>query len=136
MSAPSWGLPAARCLLAATGLIYLYLGAVFVLWPVGWAQKIGFTLDADGVVEIRAVYGGLELGLGVFFLVAALRREWVGVGLWALCLTFAGLAVCRALGLALAEGPGPMPWKLFAVEASETVLSAAALWITRGAEAA
>lgn len=135
MSAPAWALPAARALLVATGAIYLALGAVFVVKPVEWAQKIGFTLDADGVIEIRAVYGGLELGLGVFFLVAGLRREWVGVGLWGLFLTFAGIALCRTLGLALAESAGSMPWRLFAVEVTGTVLSGAALWLLRGADA-
>ncbi len=50
-------------------------------------------------VSIRAVDGGLQLGLGVFFLVASTRPRWIRAGLGAAMLSGGGLAFGRIVGM-------------------------------------
>lgn len=65
--------------------IYLLLNAglymLFALWcalkPKTTSRFLGFSLaNRAGKSEFIAVYGGLELGLSLFFLVGALYMEW------------------------------------------------------------
>ncbi len=53
--------------------------------------------------DVRATYGGLELGFGIFLIVCVFRREWIRPGLLALALATGGFAIGRLCGL-LAEG--------------------------------
>lgn len=127
-----WVLGLSRALLAGTGLIYVLLGMAFALWPTEWAAKVGLVLDhPDAVIEIRAFYGGLELGLGAFFVVCAWRRGWLQPGLWALAFTYGGLASMRGLGL-LAEGlGGALQPQMLGIEVCGAVLACAALFMSR-----
>lgn len=68
-----------------TTQIYLYLNAILYLvfgtWcaimPDWTAQAVGFYLPSkQGFAEYVAVYGGLEFGVGVFFLIAALKKSY------------------------------------------------------------
>ncbi|MCA8922801.1 MAG: DUF4345 family protein [Planctomycetes bacterium] len=134
MSGAVWAAPFARALLGITGALYVSLGLAFALEPVAWAAKVGLSLDGPGsVTEVRAFYGGLELGLGALFVLCALRRAWIVPGVLGLLCTYGGLAAGRGLSL-LGSGPhGDLQPKLVAVELSGTALSALALWaLARG----
>jgi hypothetical protein len=77
--------------------------------------------------EIRAFYGGLEVGLGLFLLIAASIRRWIAAGLVAVILGFGCTAAGRALGLVLdaPEAPGVLIFLL--VELVFALLAAVAL---------
>jgi hypothetical protein len=54
------------------GLLYLVFGLWCAIDPVWTSQAVGFHLPGNqGLAEFVAVYGGLEFGVGVFFLLAA-----------------------------------------------------------------
>lgn len=95
-----------RVVLVLTGVVFLSLGLLFLADPVGTIALVGIGVDnARAGIEVRAMYGGLELGLGAFFLVAAVRERWIRAGLGAQILSLGGLALGRAVGLALDGQP-------------------------------
>ncbi len=80
-----------------------------------------------GTTELRAMYGGLELGFAAFFAVAVAKRHWVRPALWAQALSLGGLAASRVAGIAIDRPKGPLMKGLAVAEGSAAVLAAAAL---------
>ena len=68
----------ARILLVVAAVIFLGIGVLYSISPLAVVALFpdGATGTADGRSEIRAVYGGLELGLGLFFALGAWRKEF------------------------------------------------------------
>jgi hypothetical protein len=94
----------ARVLLFSCAFVFIFVGAGFLLIPLQSAQVLEISLPtAMARTDVRATYGGLELGFGVLLVLCALRREWIRPGLWALALSTGGFAVGRLTGL-LVEG--------------------------------
>ena len=92
-----------RATLVVAGLTFVALGLGFLVDPRGMGSFASLRLIQSSLVEIRAVNGGLELGLGIFFLVANARQRWIRAGLGGVILGCAGLAFGRAAGM-LIEG--------------------------------
>jgi hypothetical protein len=91
-----------RLILAAIGLIYAVSGFLFIFNPSETAAMIGISfVDLGGRSDFRAMYGGLEVGVGSFLLICALRREFVRIGLFASACALVAMATARAVGLML-----------------------------------
>ncbi len=98
--------------------IYLYVNAflyiVFGIWcavsPEWTAAAVGFALPgAQGFAEYVAVYGGLEFGVGVFFLLCALRPSLAKAGILFGTCFYSGICIFRTIALlqvGLAIGAG------------------------------
>jgi hypothetical protein len=82
--------------------------------------------SGTGKAELRAMYGGFELGLAAFFAYCAVNDNMAEAGLLAQTLSLGGLALGR-LGGIVADRPKPIMYPLFAAEAGAAVLGAAAL---------
>jgi hypothetical protein len=54
---------------------------------------------AEARTDVRATYGGLEFGVGVFLLLCAFRHEFVRVGLFAAVCVLVAMATARTLGI-------------------------------------
>lgn len=90
----------ARFVLIFTGISFLGYG--LYCWAV--PDTIGnFTALGMGATsartEVIAMYGGLQTGTGVFFLLAGWQRDWVWPGISALVLIMGGLALARGFGM-------------------------------------
>ena len=119
--------------------IYLWINAVayagFSAWctlfPQQTATGIGFTFASPSAKsEYITVYGGLEAGLAVFFLLGALRPELrPAVLLFSVCL-YTGLVVFRCGTILMIGDLSKLIYALFALEA---LLGACAwaLWLSR-----
>jgi hypothetical protein len=83
--------------------------------------------SARGATELRAMYGGLELGFGAFFAAAAAKPEWSRPALVAQALGLGALAASRLAGIVSDHPRGRLMKVLFATEASAAVLGVAAL---------
>lgn len=115
--------------------IMLYVGAltflVFGLWllvnPAGLAAT-GLPVEPGSLwrVEIRAFYGGLEIGFGTFLLLCARRPGWALPGLTAAALVLCGAGLARAAGLVLDHRADTSMLAAVAAELGGAVLSAAA----------
>ena len=78
-------------------------------------EKVGIQAASKvGTVELRAFYGGMEIGLGIFLAMCLWRPEWQSAGLWLVLLANggAGLARLLAIGLGGAALGGYLAWAL------------------------
>lgn len=115
-----------RVILVLLAMSFIGFGLAFTLKPLEMAQVLDISLFTPTArTDFRALYGGLEIGLGVFLLTCAFRRQSLRLGLEAGAWAFAGLALVRFMGLAL-EGFGQPLMIVLAV--LETVAVALALW--------
>jgi hypothetical protein len=88
--------------LAATGAVFLALGLAFLVDPERMAAIVGIVArHPKPSTEVRAMYGGLEIGLGSFFLVASVRLRWIRAALAAQSLVLGSLCLGRLIGMAL-----------------------------------
>ncbi|OGT58612.1 MAG: hypothetical protein A3E01_03865 [Gammaproteobacteria bacterium RIFCSPHIGHO2_12_FULL_63_22] len=84
--------------LAALG--FLGFGAWLLVDPVGGLAGVGIAgTTAAGVVELRAFYGGLEIGLGLFLLLCSARPDWRVPGLWLVLLGNLCIGLTRLYGI-------------------------------------
>jgi hypothetical protein len=83
--------------------------------------------SARGTTELRAMYGGLELGLGAFFALAAAKNDWSRPALLAQTLGLGSLAASRLAGIVRDHPRGRLMKALFVAESSAAVLGAVAL---------
>ena len=86
--------------LALAGLGFLGFGAWLVFDPVGGLAGVGIAgTTPAGVIELRAFYGGLEIGLGLFLLLCAAQPDWRTPGLWLVLLSNLAIGVTRLYGI-------------------------------------
>lgn len=107
----------ARIITALNGATFGLTGVAFLVDPAGMAAAVDMAPDGPVAVnEIRAFYGGLEVGLGGLLLWAALRRTWLGPALVLQLAVVGGIVAGRLLGFAVEGLPGdPVP-ALLAIE--------------------
>jgi hypothetical protein len=91
-----------RLILAAIALSYAGFGFLFLFNPDVWGATVSIAFSAPaGRTDFRAMYGGLEFGVGVFLLLCALRREFVRIGLFASACALIAMATARSTGMIL-----------------------------------
>ncbi len=118
-----------RIFFALTALVWLPYGIFCFFQPGYLAQAAGIAAtSATGTIELRAMYGGLQAGIGALALAAALRPALVGPALIASCFVFAGLAVTRLLAAIGAGGLSSYTIAALGLEWGSTVL---AVWLLR-----
>jgi len=97
----------ARFVLLFTAVSFIGYGLACLLLPnmVGMLSGLGMQM-VSGRTEIHAMYGGLQTGLGLFFLLCGMHREWTRPGVIALILIMGGLALGRSYGISVQGSPG------------------------------
>jgi hypothetical protein len=114
--------------LALGGLGFLGFGAVMLVAPQTAMAALGLNLP-DGVptTEIRAFYGGLELGLGVLLLAAMRKVQYRRAGLLLGAVSYGAVASARVIGMLVDGSGGGFLLSALAVEATLALLFLAAL---------
>ena len=116
----------ARISLGITALGFAVFGAWLLVSPTSLV-RIGVLLTLpNAVTEIRAFYGGLELGIAAFFFLALRRPAWFAPALVLQALALGGTAAARIFGI-LAGGTTEIMLALAAAEAAGCVLAIVAL---------
>lgn len=93
-------------LLWVTALMYLAYGIPSLYDPAIPAGFAGLTwVSQDAFIEIGAMYGGMSIGLGVFFMVGALRSDCTKASLILMVLALGGLGFSRTFLFALSDVP-------------------------------
>lgn len=84
-----------------TILIYLIIGIWCLIAPIQTSSGVEISLPTTtAIIDFRATYGGLLVGIGIFFIVC-LKDTYVRLGLILQALSLGGLAFGRVVGLIL-----------------------------------
>lgn len=127
--APATAPTISRVVLWLLGLSFAGFGLWALAMPYAFASAIGFELsNAAALTEMRAFYGGLELGLGIFFVLCAVRPNLVRAGLTLGVVALASVASTRLLGLIMDNSWNAL---MLGVLASEVLGIIACLWALR-----
>ena len=101
-----------------TGLAYLYA-------PLAMTAPMGFGgLTPSALADLRANYGGLQIGLGIFLLHCA-RAGHIKLGLLLTLIVMTAVPLCRALSFALDGGATPTLLAVFGMEIALFVVTLA-----------
>ena len=91
-----------RLFLAASALIWLPYGLLCFFAPTLLAEVAGVaSISTTGTIEIRAMYGGLQVALGVLAGAALFRESLQRPALFTLAFVCGGLFMARLLGAVL-----------------------------------
>ena len=94
-----------RILLAAQALILAGLGIAYFVRPEEMANLSGMLLMAPAAItDVRAYYGGLQIGLAAYLLLTLGRQEQMRGALLLLVLLYSSMALARMGGLWLDGG--------------------------------
>ena len=89
-----------RLVLVVTGTVFIAYGIAFLAVPVLMAAGAGIALPVPtAVTDVRAVYGGLQLGLGCLLICWSRRPSLTTAGLYAIVATLGGITLGRTLGI-------------------------------------
>jgi hypothetical protein len=117
-------------------VLALWIGAIafafFGVWLLATPRALaGVGIPADNAnarAEIRAMYGGFELGIAAFLGFCLLRPEWTEPGLWFQLLALGGLALGRLIGISVERGGvRRLLWFFALIEVVGAAVTAAAL---------
>lgn len=116
-----------KAFLLFNGVLYVALGLWCTILPTKTSQAIGFGLPNNSArSEYIVVYGGLELAMGAFFLLCALRSGMTEAGLWFGLLTYACLAAFRWGTILTLKDLSAFIYTMVVVE---TVMAGLAAWL-------
>jgi len=123
-----------RILLGLTGLLFAGYG-VYCAYDLDMIVRLtGIAFRApSAAVESRAMYGGLQTGIGLLLINAAVNKRMTAFGLVAMAFVLGGLAVGRALGISI-DGMDDYNQGALVFEASSAVLAGIAIWRERKAK--
>lgn len=90
----------ARIVLVVTGLAFASYGFACLVSPSLVAQYSGMELPTvSAITEVVAMYGGLQLGVGLLFLACAAHPTRTTLGLVVMVAVVGSLAMGRSIGL-------------------------------------
>lgn len=125
----------ACCFIGLCGAGFAAFGAAFLWQPAPLAARVDIHLTTPvALAEIRTVYGGLELGLGIFLGASSLHLPWRRAGAVAALFSLAGAVSGRTIGILLSGPQPPITLMLLGTELSGLLLAGAALWLLRRSE--
>ena len=118
----------ARIFLRIMGWMSLGFGAIYLFAPQSMTDPTGFpALGPNALTDVRATYGGLQLGLGAFLLWAVAEESRVRTALVLQVLLVGAVALSRAYGIALDGTPNSVLWGALATETTLTAVALVAL---------
>ncbi len=103
-----------RSLLLFNALVFAFVGVSFLLFPTYASQIVTGDVPAtpSGLMDMRATYGGVLLGVGLVFQMLNKEPQTRCAGLLALALILGLMAIGRLIGMML-DGPANTIMYLF-----------------------
>jgi hypothetical protein len=106
----------ARFSLGATSFAFFFFGCWLLVQPDGLAGVGIFLPTETARIEIRSMYGGFEIGLGIFFLLSVMRPSWHRPALMLQAISLASLGFTRLVTTIIADNPNPVMYWFCALE--------------------
>jgi len=116
-------------LLRVNAVLFIVFSICFVVAPEFFAYALTGSepRTTSAVIDMRATYGGMGLGIGLLFWFLARQRETVTAGLIGSFLVLGAMAMARVVGFFVDGSPNAFMLVLFGAEVLFVVLSASAL---------
>lgn len=116
---------AAKIYLFLMGLMSVVFGVGYLIKPDVFTGPMEFgTLAPSALTDVRATYGGFQIGMGLFMFWCARHDSRVYTGMLLTLLSVAGIAACRALGMFVLDGsPNDTLKSTLALEVTLTVIT-------------
>jgi hypothetical protein len=115
-----------RIIVLLSAAAFAVFGVLFLVAPTWIAGQVDLhLLSATARTEVRAFYGGLELGTAAFLALCAQRESWHEAGLAATAMMLGGAAFCRAASMLFGAPVASIHYLLLVTEAAGALL---ALW--------
>ncbi len=123
-----------RTVLSIVGVLWMLFGLACLVAPSGMIAVTGIDLTSgQSTAEVRAMYGGAELGFGAFLLYASRSASLVRPALLALAMVMAGFALGRVSGVMI---DGALDGVTLGSLATEVAIFALAMFALRRAPVA
>jgi hypothetical protein len=106
-----------REIVLINAVVFLAFGVAFLLAPrtlAGWLEIEAATPSA--LADLRAMYGGLPLAVGVFFVLGLREPGWLAPALFATAACSGGLAVARVYSIFASGVPSTLIFVFLALE--------------------
>lgn len=117
-----------QIVLLVSAAVFAGFGVLSVLSPQRMANMVEFgSASATSRVEIRAMYGGLDLGCAAFLAWAAFTPALLVPALWATLLMIGGLGLFRLTGMIMDRGFRPAMWIALVAECGAAAAAGGAL---------
>lgn len=88
------------------GLITLGFGIAYLIRSSKMAAAVGIAIPSSSArADYRAIYGGAQVSIAIFFLIAAFQPGWREPGVAALALFAAGFGIARLSSLTIEKAP-------------------------------
>jgi hypothetical protein len=115
-----------RIFLAIVGAAYVLLAAWCIVRPEQTSSSVGFELKpGSGQSEFLVIYGGLQIALGLAFLLPLARDLWTPFALVLCLIVHASLVVFRSASFLLFDD---IPTTTYVLAASEWAILLGAAW--------
>jgi hypothetical protein len=119
----------ARIYLRVVGAMTVFFGLVYLFAPERMTDPTGFgPLGTNALTDVRATYGGFQIGSGLFLLWAAAEVGRVRLALVLLALTIGAVGSSRLIGFLVDGDPNGV---LLAALATEIALTAITVVVLR-----
>ncbi|MDH3734264.1 MAG: DUF4345 domain-containing protein [Gemmatimonadota bacterium] len=113
-------------------LVVLMLGVFgvgFLVAPSRFAALVGLRMDTTTAIsDVRAVYGGFEIGMAVLLIWCMLDPARMRLALGVTAVMFGAVAASRMVGMLLDKPVTSMTWKIAAVEAVTALIAVVLVW--------
>lgn len=115
--------------LRVTAVLFVAFGICFIAAPASFANALTGSepWTPSALIDMRATYGGMGLGIGLLFWYLARQRETVIVGLVGVMLVLGAIALSRVIGMIADGSPNVFMQAMLGAEILFVALSAAAL---------
>ncbi|MEX1665295.1 DUF4345 family protein [Zhongshania arctica] len=93
-----------RIVVAVVAAMLILIGLAYLLFPMEILSLTGqFTIDGDALIDVRATYGGIQLGLGLFLGIQLIKRENIIFSLFLLAVIFTSVGGIRLVSALVEE---------------------------------
>ena len=118
----------ARAYLYFVGAMGLVFGFWYLIAPTALTDPTGFGgLGPNALTDVRATYGGFQIGSGLFLLWSAAAPARVRIALVLQALTIGAIGSCRLVGFAIDGSPNGFLLSAVLTEITFTALAVIAL---------
>ncbi len=112
-----------RAYLLVLAALFGLFGLLYLLFPEPLAASAGISASAGGLTDVRATYGGFQLGFALFLGWSALAPARHPAALLATAAVVGGVGLARLFGLAVDAAPSSFHFVGLAFEVPLTLAS-------------